>query len=155
MEADFSFPCNRLLLAVRLGVPTNSSASNRPGRVTAASKDRNRLVATMKTQDCFRRNSFNWQSRHCYGYGYGYGGENFSTRETANPPTCVSIAVVSMRLSIARLGFSLSRQNSSISSNKITVLSSAFRRLKICHSGLLLITPGHNLNFKKRSVFLT
>lgn len=39
-------------LDCRLGVPTNSKKSNRPGRVTAASKDLNRFVATMKITDC-------------------------------------------------------------------------------------------------------
>jgi hypothetical protein len=38
------------------------------------------------------------------------------------PHTCVSMAVVSILLSMPRVGFSLSRQNSSISSNRIIVL---------------------------------
>ena len=59
-----------------------------------ASKDRSRLVATIKIHACCLRRSLSW----------------------------VSMAVVSMRLSIPRLGFSRSRQNSSISSNKMMVM---------------------------------
>ena len=46
-------------------------------------------------------------------------------------PTWVNIAVVSIRDSIPRAGFSLSKQNSSISSNKMIVRSSMVSLLKM------------------------
>mmetsp|Transcript_2175 Transcript_2175/g.5099 ORF Transcript_2175/g.5099 Transcript_2175/m.5099 type:complete len:245 (+) Transcript_2175:397-1131(+) len=76
----------------RLGVPTNSCMSKRPGRMMAESNARRRLVAK-KNMDFFaRRKSLSW----------------------------VSMEVVSNRDSMPNPGVSRSRQNSSISSNKIT-----------------------------------
>mmetsp|Transcript_22713 Transcript_22713/g.33537 ORF Transcript_22713/g.33537 Transcript_22713/m.33537 type:complete len:264 (-) Transcript_22713:1402-2193(-) len=87
---NLSFNCSTR--ASKLGVPTKSCKSKRPGLMTAASKARKRFVARKKIESFFFRKSL----------------------------IAVSIAVVNMRLSIPKPGVSLSRQNSSISSNKIT-----------------------------------
>lgn len=50
---------NRFSREALSGVPTNRTKSNRPGRVTAASKLRKRFVATMNMTDCCLLRSFN------------------------------------------------------------------------------------------------
>ena len=92
----------RAARAAKLGVPTNRSMSRRPGRTTAESKAANLLVATRKMLRSARRRSF---SR-------------------------VSIAVVNMRDSMPKPGVVRSRQNSSISSKRITQSLNRSRRSK-------------------------
>mmetsp|Transcript_31769 Transcript_31769/g.79298 ORF Transcript_31769/g.79298 Transcript_31769/m.79298 type:complete len:326 (-) Transcript_31769:1391-2368(-) len=96
-EQPASLALSRSTRALSEGVPTIKIMSKRPGRVTAMSNAVMRFVATKKTQRCLRRRSF----------------------------SCVSMAVVSMRDSMERVPSDRSRQNSSISSKRITVRSSA------------------------------
>mmetsp|Transcript_6956 Transcript_6956/g.15263 ORF Transcript_6956/g.15263 Transcript_6956/m.15263 type:complete len:349 (-) Transcript_6956:902-1948(-) len=99
--------CNRALnrahLAGRFGVPTKSCKSNLPGRVTAASSAVSRFVAI----------------------------KNATCRRPRRSASLVSMAVVSMRDSIPRLGLSRSRQNSSTSSNRTTTCLSCISIAKI------------------------
>mmetsp|Transcript_76528 Transcript_76528/g.127561 ORF Transcript_76528/g.127561 Transcript_76528/m.127561 type:complete len:229 (+) Transcript_76528:371-1057(+) len=96
-----SLSLKRRMRDVRFGVPTKSLRSKRPGLVTAASMARRRLVARKKAQRRFRAKSASF----------------------------VSMAVVSMRLSMPSFGSVLSKQNSSISSNSTTTRSSCMSRL--------------------------
>ena len=116
LELD-SFCLSRSTLAFKFGVPRNTSMSNRPGRVTAASNERRRFVATIKMLDWRRRKSLSY--------------EKLSEMRNNRNRTCVSMAVVSKRLSIPRFMFSRSRQNSSTSSKSMMVFSNAFKRWKM------------------------
>mmetsp|Transcript_14379 Transcript_14379/g.44882 ORF Transcript_14379/g.44882 Transcript_14379/m.44882 type:complete len:216 (-) Transcript_14379:206-853(-) len=96
-EQPASFTSSLSRRARNEGVPTSSIMSKRPGRVTAESKAEIRLVATKKTHRSLRRSSL----------------------------SCVSIAVVSMRDSMESAPSVRSKQNSSISSKRMTVRSRA------------------------------
>mmetsp|Transcript_1213 Transcript_1213/g.1330 ORF Transcript_1213/g.1330 Transcript_1213/m.1330 type:complete len:333 (+) Transcript_1213:19-1017(+) len=92
-EDDESKACfSKMTRLSRLGVPTKSCISNRPGRIIATSKARKRLVAKKKILCFDRRKSL----------------------------MAVNIAVVNILDSMDKFGFSRSKQNSSISSNRIT-----------------------------------
>ena len=92
----------RATRAGRDGVPMNRSRSNRPGRTMAESNAFRRFVAIRNTDRSARRRSL----------------------------ICVNMAVVSTRDSMPMPGVFRSKQNSSISSKRMTTRSSFFSRSK-------------------------